>query len=151
MLKGAGRSVSQGARPLAAACLVILGVLLLAACARYQVDDVIIIQYPFREPRYPLTPLTHREHSLVYRDQGGNRIRCVDCHHTWDARSAAPPPLCTECHGEFGDIFDVPALMHAYHILCTECHRATEEAGRPHGPTYDCASCHNHVPDLPDG
>ena len=140
---------SSSARPAIIALHVLGGLLLLLALAGcgdglsgFAVSDVITTSYPFREPVYPLADLSHREHSIVHRDQDGQRIRCIACHHKWDASSAMPPRLCWECHSEYGDDILVPALMHAYHIRCTECHRAVEMVGQPSGPTMDCWACH---------
>ena len=108
----------------------------------FAVSDVITTSYPFGEPRYPLADLSHRDHSIVYKNPDGQRIRCVACHHQWDASSAMPPRLCWECHTEYGDDILVPPLIHAYHIRCTECHRANEMIGRPAGPITDCYACH---------
>ena len=123
----------------------------------------------------------HRKHANVLKD-------CSICHHrqprekgdmkgepmTWKKFRANGqlPVRCSECHKKPFDPkrLDVPGLKGAYHRLCIECHRESEQVPYTRGPVVysamvrgpvarvldtraptDCISCHaKKVPDHKD-
>ena len=138
-------------------------------------DNDIVNQY---SDFYESVRFMHRKHANVLRD-------CSICHHhqpkkdgdmegepmTWEKFRANGqlPVKCSECHKKPFDPnrLDVPGLKGAYHRLCIECHKETEQVPYTRGPVIysamvrgpvarvldtraptDCIACHSKkVPD----
>jgi len=80
----------------------------------------------------------HKKHQAI--------LKCADCHHTKDATGKKGPYVegqekkCETCHNKDLPNAELNSLKSVGHLLCKECHKEQEKAGK-NAPTK-CTGCH---------
>lgn len=132
-------------------------------CARIKSDDPAarLIRLDLRGTRGEV--LFRHKHHEAYLNPAGHfshnaekGAECIGCHHKRTESSGVPILVkCTACHGADGDPRnprnkdgDEARSERAFHDLCIECHRATNEKGQAkcEKAPVACSECHAAKP-----
>ena len=94
--------------------------------------DKVTIDTKYPKRRYKPVAFPHKIHA--------DKIKCIECHHTWKKESGVAPKKCSACHAIEAK-GKAPKIKTAFHKNCRNCHKA--EAKKLNKPALrKCKTCH---------